>query len=408
MRFGSALYFQYGPNIYQVLVDPVQSGRWYSVAVTYQGQRIDVSVDGVLKYSTVNPLVPGAPFQGFGTTGWEVPGAAYIDMLQARPLPTGLVVEPQQLKFRRPAGSGLSRKKTRLRSGLGRTTEEQDDIIRAHRQVRRTADTSGRARPARSAAAGVRGKPRPVAAAGPVPRPRDGAALFLTDDGFVVRTDSAALRHSELSAAHGPAPRMEALEPLPGKEQLPDRRPRSWVTDVARFAKVAYRGVYPGVDLVAYGKQGELEYDLVVAPGADPSRIRLSFAGADRLRLDEAGHLVLETPAGEVRQLKPHVYQERWRDPATGGRPLRPRWIHGDVPGGRLRPHAAAGHRPRHQLLDLPGSRATTATTERGIAVDPDGNAYVTGTTTGSRLPDHPRRASSRRGRPPPRRWPSW
>ena len=74
------------------------------------------------------------------------------------------------------------------------------------------------------------------------------------------------------------------------------------------YGKVAYEGVYPGIDVVYYGNQRQLEYDFVVAPGADPRVIRLKF-DADRVSTDN-GDLVLQTQYGSLRQLKPVVYQE--------------------------------------------------------------------------------------------------
>ena len=79
---------------------------------------------------------------------------------------------------------------------------------------------------------------------------------------------------------------------------------------MARYGKVNYQDVYPGVDLVYYGNQRELEYDFVVAPGRDPAQIALEFAGMESLRLDATGNLVLRTALGDVVQRKPVVYQE--------------------------------------------------------------------------------------------------
>src|SRR5262249_973660 len=73
--------------------------------------------------------------------------------------------------------------------------------------------------------------------------------------------------------------------------------------------KIAYRDVYPGVDLLFYGNQRQLEYDFVVAPAADPAAIRLAVEGADRLSLDADGHLVAALGRREVRMQKPVVYQ---------------------------------------------------------------------------------------------------
>jgi hypothetical protein len=86
--------------------------------------------------------------------------------------------------------------------------------------------------------------------------------------------------------------------------------PKKWRTDVPQYAKVKYTGVYPGVDLVYYGNQQELEYDFIVAPGASPSKIRLAFKGAEEVLIDEEGNLILRTKGGEVRQRKPVIYQE--------------------------------------------------------------------------------------------------
>jgi hypothetical protein len=100
-------------------------------------------------------------------------------------------------------------------------------------------------------------------------------------------------------------------EPLPGTANyFIGNDPARWRTGVPTWGKVRYRGVYPGVDLVYYGKQRQLEYDLVVAPGGDPGSIRLRFAGATGVRLTPDGDLVV-TAAGEVLTFrKPALYQE--------------------------------------------------------------------------------------------------
>ena len=108
-----------------------------------------------------------------------------------------------------------------------------------------------------------------------------------------------------------PSPRVSGLEELPGKSNyFIGNDPSQWRTNVPHYAKVQYNDVYPGVDLVYYGNQRQLEYDLVVAPGADPGAIALSFEGVERLRIDAQGDLVLHTSGGQIRQHKPLVYQE--------------------------------------------------------------------------------------------------
>ena len=105
-------------------------------------------------------------------------------------------------------------------------------------------------------------------------------------------------------------PKITGLEELPGRANyFIGSDPTKWRTDVPLYAKVKYKGVYPGIDLVYYGNQRQLEYDFVVAPGADPDVIRLEFEGSDHIRIDVSGDLVLKTAAEEIRMRKPLVYQ---------------------------------------------------------------------------------------------------
>lgn len=86
--------------------------------------------------------------------------------------------------------------------------------------------------------------------------------------------------------------------------------PKKWRTGVANFASVKYTNLYRGIDAIFYGNGENLEYDFKLAPGADFRAIRLSFGGAESLRVDGQGDLIVETPAGELRQHKPVAYQE--------------------------------------------------------------------------------------------------
>ena len=104
--------------------------------------------------------------------------------------------------------------------------------------------------------------------------------------------------------------RAAGLDELPGKcNYFIGNDPDKWRTGVATYARVKYENAYPGVDLVLYGNQRELEYDFIVAPGASFRSIRLAFDGALRVRLDDEGNIVIETPVGEMRHRKPVVYQ---------------------------------------------------------------------------------------------------
>ena len=99
---------------------------------------------------------------------------------------------------------------------------------------------------------------------------------------------------------------------LPGKvNYFIGNDPAKWRTQIPTYGKIRYDNVYPGIDLLYYGNQRQLEYDFIVAPGEDPAQIAMAFEGTERLELDtQTGDLVLQTASGEVRQRKPLIYQE--------------------------------------------------------------------------------------------------
>lgn len=108
---------------------------------------------------------------------------------------------------------------------------------------------------------------------------------------------------------------------LPGKvNYLRGKDPEQWHTNIPTYAQVKYDQIYPGIDLIYYGRQHQLEYDFIIESGADPKAIHLAFAGAKEMRLDE-GQLVLTTATGEVRLRKPILYQEIGgeKHPVSGG-----------------------------------------------------------------------------------------
>jgi hypothetical protein len=112
-------------------------------------------------------------------------------------------------------------------------------------------------------------------------------------------------------AGSATTPQIEGLELLPGKANyFVGSDPKNWRANVPLFAKVKVRDIYPGVDLVYYGNQRQLEYDFVVASGSDPRSIRMDFAGAKKLSLDTQGGLVLNVNGNEIRLQKPRIYQE--------------------------------------------------------------------------------------------------
>jgi hypothetical protein len=176
------------------------------------------------------------------------------------------------------------------------------------------------------------------------------------------------------------APPMAGLEKLSGKANyFIGSDPKQWRANVPSFAKVKYSEVYPGVDLIYYGNQRQLEYDLIVAPRVDPRVIKLSFDGARDIRIDRNGNLILKMDGGEVRQDRPFVYQEvdGIRRPVAGRYTLnRQREV-----GFAVGQYDAS----RPLVIDPAISYSTylggsLSDSGLGIAVDASG-IYVTGTT---------------------------
>ncbi len=179
----------------------------------------------------------------------------------------------------------------------------------------------------------------------------------------------------------------EGLDPLAGKANyILGNDPKRWRTDVPTFAKVKYHGVYPGVDLIYYGNQQELEYDFVLQPGANPDAIVLEFAGADKISLDASGDLLLYLGAKFIRQHKPIVYQE-----IGGARKI----LSGNYvlhSGMQVGFEIADYDKTKPLVIDpvlafsmtFGGSGANQAL---GIALDTNDNVYITGNTTSSDFP---------------------
>jgi hypothetical protein len=184
-----------------------------------------------------------------------------------------------------------------------------------------------------------------------------------------------------------PATKLEGLDELPGKTNyfIGNNR-KKWRTDIPAYARVQYKNAYPGINIIYYGRPHRLEYDFAVAPGADPSVIKLAYKGARSVRVDARGDLVLDTAVGEVRQLKPMVYQEvdGARRAVSGGYILRGTHAVGIQIG--------AYDKGKGLIIDpvlaystyLGGSGFDVGV---GIAVDSAGNAYATGSTSSIDFP---------------------
>jgi hypothetical protein len=187
-------------------------------------------------------------------------------------------------------------------------------------------------------------------------------------------------------------PEVRGLEQQPGRvSYFIGDDPARWRTAIPTYAKVRYREVYPGIDLVYYGKQRELEYDFVVAPGADPRDIVLGYKGAERLEVDAEGELVMRVAGGSVRQRKPSIYQEidGVRREIGGGYVLKDaRRV-----GFRVDAYDETAPLVIDPVLGYStylGGDGYGSESGSAITVDADGNAYVIGTTQSTTFPTTP------------------
>ncbi len=199
------------------------------------------------------------------------------------------------------------------------------------------------------------------------------------------KTRTAAI-HMHLVDGNG-QPQIAAGSQLPGHSNYFIGNDRSqWHSNVAQYARVSYRDVYPGVDMAFYGVQKRLEFDFIVAPGASVAPIRLGVSGAKRIATDDSGNLVLASSAGDVLLHKPVAYQQK-----DGARqPVDARFV--------LQAHNQVAFelgnydRSRELVIDPSVSYATYlgGTLEDdayGIAIDTNGDAYVTGQTKSTNFP---------------------
>jgi hypothetical protein len=154
----------------------------------------------------------------------------------------------------------------------------------------------------------------------------------------------------------------------------------SWRFDVPNYARLRYKAIYPGIDLVFYGNPELLEYDFVLAPGADPSTIALRFEGLNAadskrcLRVDENGDLLLPTRVGLIRQHKPVAVQNT----KSGRNVVASRYVirnDGTTVGFEL----GAYDLNLPLTIDPVLSYSVTGIGGSAIAVDAQGQAYVAG-----------------------------
>jgi hypothetical protein len=215
-----------------------------------------------------------------------------------------------------------------------------------------------------------------------------GYTVFLTETGAVLTLDDAAgsaVRVALLGAA--PA-RVNGTDPLSGHSNyIIGNDPRRWQLGVPQFAKVRYNDIYPGIDLLFYGNQRQLEYDFIVSPRRRPSAIRLAIDGAQSVRLNSNGDLVLGTRSQPIRMQRPIAYQDidGTRRPVA----VRYRLMRGDTVGfdvGRYDTNAPLVIDPL-VLVHSSYLGGFGWDEPNDMALDAAGNTYVTGLTEGRGFP---------------------
>jgi hypothetical protein len=224
-----------------------------------------------------------------------------------------------------------------------------------------------------------------------------GYTLFVTGEETVL-----SLAHRSASSSGTPAvrmrfaggrtdPRITPGRELPGRSHYFGGGDRSrWRTGVPAYDRVTLEQIYDGIDLVFHGSQQQLEYDFIVAPGADPKQIALQIDGATGIRLDDGGNLVLRTGDVDLVQHKPVVYQ----DGAGAREPVDGAFVLGE--NGEVRFAVGAYDTARPLVIDPVVSLAFSSylggslpeiSLNGGIAVDRDGNVYVAGDTSSTNFP---------------------
>jgi aldose sugar dehydrogenase len=214
-----------------------------------------------------------------------------------------------------------------------------------------------------------------------------GSVLELVSNEAILRSSQASFVFKFVGA--NPHANIDGADQLPGhRNYLLGNQAENWHTDVPTFRKVVYEGIYPGIDLAFYGNQKRIEYDLEIAPGADPRAIRLAFDRGVRPRISADGDLILRSKDISVVERKPLIYQN-----VNGAR----RTVEGHYALLRHREVAfeiGEYDRTKPLVIDptlvystyLGGSGDDSGSS---IAIDTSGNVYIAGTTASTNFPTH-------------------
>lgn len=216
--------------------------------------------------------------------------------------------------------------------------------------------------------------------------PLTGTVTSRTKEGPQNRSPKSFAVTMKFAGANRNAP-VEALDRLSASSNyFIGKNPDGWRGDIPNFGKVRYREIYPGIDVIYYGNQRQLEYDFIVSPRADAHVIAIGFEGAKKQSIDKNGDLLIGIPGGVIRHHKPLAYQELdgVKHEVSARYVIKSKQQVGIAVGSY--------DKSRTLVIDPILSYSTflggNGTDEGcGIAVDSLGNAYVVGLTTSSNFP---------------------
>jgi hypothetical protein len=195
-----------------------------------------------------------------------------------------------------------------------------------------------------------------------------------------------------------PSPASRGEEPLPSSTNyFVGADSSKWIRDVPHFAQVRCENVWPGIDVRLGGRDGRLEYDFLLAPGADPETVAFDVLGADALSVDARGDLVVRAGAAEIRHQRPAVIE----DGPDGPRALAGTFVLDGAARVRFR---VAGHDAARPLVIDPVQSVSVRVGGSGndsgmsIAPDPNGGFAICGQTASADLPTQGTLAGSLHG----------
>lgn len=213
-----------------------------------------------------------------------------------------------------------------------------------------------------------------------------GYSFYFTPKEIMIVLDKRALKMQFVGASLNPV--LEGKEVVSSKSNyFIGNDPQQWYTNIPHFAKITYQGLYQGINAVFYGNGEQFEYDLCLAPGANPEDARFQIEGADKLYTDGEGNLHIVVQEGqELLMQKPFVYQMVKEEKiAISGEFVL---LAQNEVGFSVGSYDSSQSLVIDPVLEYSTYLGGTGSDIGGsIEVDASGNAYVTGRTTSSDFP---------------------